>query len=338
MKKLNLLITVAFALPLFGAVRVNEVQMSNDITILDENGEHPDWIELYNDSDVAADLSGWGLSDNSKASKLFKWAFPTNTFVKPNGYLTVFADGRGNDDVCPPEPLPPNGEGLGEDLVAWFTGDQALEAYGDGGHVQQWQDLSGQGNNAYNNSATEATRPAVAAGAVCGHAALCFNATDKTVLNFNRSAFGGMSGMSNLTVLVVAKWNGTCDSGGASGIFGIGHNTFANGQVLMQIMNSPKGKLRTRNGGTAAYATAPSALEKDCWYSLGMGTDSDRELPRISTYVNQHKVASADCAVSSLQLSEASSMTIGLSRTGKLYFDGQIAEFIMFRRQLTEEE
>ena len=336
MKSLSMLIAVAIATPLCvgGAVRINEVQISNDATILDENGEHPDWIELYNDSDSAVDLSGWGLTD--KASKPYKWVFPDNTYIKPNGYLTVFADGLENGDVQMPTPIQP--DAFGDDLVVWFTGDKALESYGDGERVQQLSDLSGYGNNAYNNSATEATRPVVNADCVAGHAALSFNAVDKTVLNLNKNAFSGMSDMSNLTVLVVAKWNGTCDSGGASGIFGIGHNTFANGQVLMQVMNSPKGKLRTRNGGTSAYATAPSALEKDCWYCLGMGTDSDREVPRISTYVNQRKVASVDCEVSSLLLSEASTMTIGLSRTGKLYFDGQIAEFIMFRRQLTEGE
>ena len=334
MKALNLSVAVMIAVPLWGAVRINEVQISNDATILDENGEHPDWVELYNDSNEAVDLSGWGLTD--KASKPYKWVFPDNTYIKANEYLTVFADGRENANETPPVPLQPSE--FGDDLVAWFTGDKALESVDAGSHVQRWEDLSAYQNDAYNNSTTEATRPVVVANAVGEHAALSFNATDKTVLNFSRSTFSGMSGMSNLTVLVVAKWNGTCDAGGASGIFGIGHNTFANGQVLMQIMNSPKGKLRTRNGGTSAYATSPSALEKDCWYGLGMGTDSDREVPRISTYVNQQKVASVDCAVSSLLLSEASSMTIGLSRTGKLYFDGQIAEFIMFRRQLTEEE
>ncbi len=329
---------LALTWSLLGEVRINEVQISNDLTLLDEHGGHPDWIELYNDSNVAVDLSGWGLSDNSKPSKLFKWTFPTNTFIKPNGYLTIFADSTESVDVCLPEPLQPNAGELGDDLVAWFTGDKAVESYGDGVHVQQWLDLSGKGNDAYNNSATEASRPIVATNAINGHAALSFNAADKTVLNLNKDAFSGMSDMSNLTIMVVAKWNGTYDTGGTSGIFGIGHNTFSQGQVAMQVLRSPKGRLRTRNGGTTAYATAPSPLEMNRWYSLGMGTDSNREVPRISTYIDQQKVASADCEVSSLQLSEASSMTLGLSRKGSYYFDGQIAEFIMFRRQLTESE
>ena len=248
MKILIIVIAAILVHPLLGAVRINEVQISNDATILDENGEHPDWVELYNDSDSVVDLAGWGLTD--KASKPYKWVFPENTYIKPKGYLTVFADGRDNNSLRLPAPLQP--DDLGEDLVAWFTGDHALESLEAGSRVQQWADLSCRQNDVYNNSATEATRPVVVANAISGHAALCFNATDKTVLNFNRSAFSGMSDMSNLTVIVVAKWDGTCDSGGVSGIFGIGHNTFANGQVLMQILNSPQGKHRTRNGGTAA--------------------------------------------------------------------------------------
>ena len=334
MKTLNLSMAVMIAVPVWGAVYINEVQISNDITILDENGEHPDWVELYNDSDSAVNLSGWGLSD--KASKPYKWVFPENTYIMANGYLTVFADGRENGSANLPAPMQPNE--LGDDLVAWFTGDQALESVGAGSRVGQWVDLSDWHNNATNISATETTRPIVITNAINGHAALNFSASDKTILNLNKNNFSGMSSMSNFTVLVVAKWNGTCDSGGVSGIFGIGHNTFANAQVLMQILNSPKGRFRTRNGGTTAYSQSPSPLEKDCWYSLGMGTDSDREVPRISTYINQQKVAGVDCEVSSLQLSEASSMTIGRDRTGSRYFDGQIAEIIMFRRQLTETE
>jgi len=36
-----------------------------------------DWIELYNDSDVAVDISGWHLSD--KENKPEKWEIPAGT-------------------------------------------------------------------------------------------------------------------------------------------------------------------------------------------------------------------------------------------------------------------
>ena len=206
MKTLNLSMAVMIAVPVWGAVHINEVQISNDITILDENGEHPDWVELYNDSDSAVNLSGWGLSD--KASKPYKWVFPENTYIMANGYLTVFADGRENGSANLPAPMQPNE--LGDDLVAWFTGDQALESVGAGSRVGQWVDLSDWHNNATNNSATETTRPIVITNAINGHAALNFSASDKTILNLNKNNFSGMSSMSNFTVLVVAKWNGTC--------------------------------------------------------------------------------------------------------------------------------
>ncbi len=50
-----------------------------------------DWIELYNAGDVAADLSGCGLSDN--AARPRKWRFPQGTVIGPGEYLCVSADG-----------------------------------------------------------------------------------------------------------------------------------------------------------------------------------------------------------------------------------------------------
>ena len=49
-----------------------------------------DWIEIYNASAQAVDLTNFGLSDN--ASKPRKWQFPNGAVIEPGGYLTVFAD------------------------------------------------------------------------------------------------------------------------------------------------------------------------------------------------------------------------------------------------------
>jgi hypothetical protein len=56
---------------------INEIQSANSKTIADEDGDHPDWIELYNAGTTAVDLAGYGISDD--ADTPFKWVFPTRT-------------------------------------------------------------------------------------------------------------------------------------------------------------------------------------------------------------------------------------------------------------------
>lgn len=70
---------------------INEVMSSNQTGLIDEDGERQDWIEIYNPSDQAVNLGGFGLSDNR--NNLLKWTFPDVTIL-PNDYLTVFASGK----------------------------------------------------------------------------------------------------------------------------------------------------------------------------------------------------------------------------------------------------
>ncbi len=78
------------------AVTINEIVASNDSTsmIADAAGEYDDWIELYNNTDEAIDLSGAYMSDES--DDLTKWEFPSGTAIPANGYLIVWADDDGN--------------------------------------------------------------------------------------------------------------------------------------------------------------------------------------------------------------------------------------------------
>ncbi len=73
-----------------------EIMQHNDrgvrITeVLASSSKSNDWIELYNGTSEAVDLSGWGLSDN--AGRPRKWQFPAGTTVQPGAYLGVFANG-----------------------------------------------------------------------------------------------------------------------------------------------------------------------------------------------------------------------------------------------------
>lgn len=75
----------------FAQVALNEVMPSNDTTFADEDGEYPDWIELYNNSSNPVNLQGYGLSDNS--SNPLKWVFSAYT-LQPHELLVVFASGK----------------------------------------------------------------------------------------------------------------------------------------------------------------------------------------------------------------------------------------------------
>jgi gliding motility-associated-like protein len=72
-------------------VFINEYSCSNVTGITDAYGEREDWIELYNSSATAVNLTGWYLSD--KATNLTKWMIPSGT-INANGYKMVFCSKR----------------------------------------------------------------------------------------------------------------------------------------------------------------------------------------------------------------------------------------------------
>lgn len=72
-------------------VVINEIAASNDGSFQDEDGDYPDWIELYNDSDQTISLKGFGLSDQKENPQL--WRFPDVT-MEPYSYLLVCASGK----------------------------------------------------------------------------------------------------------------------------------------------------------------------------------------------------------------------------------------------------
>lgn len=73
-------------------VYISEVMASNQDTAIPGTKETCDWIELYNSSSQAVDLSGCGLSDNIGRPR--RWQFPQGTVIQPGSYLVVLCDGR----------------------------------------------------------------------------------------------------------------------------------------------------------------------------------------------------------------------------------------------------
>ena len=68
---------------------INEFMADNETTVIDQDGEYDDWIELYNNGDVALPMSGLYLSDDAAEPDL--WAFP-DTVIGAGEYLIVWAD------------------------------------------------------------------------------------------------------------------------------------------------------------------------------------------------------------------------------------------------------
>ncbi len=79
----------------FSGLLINEVCSSAKKSVKDAAGESPDWIEIYNSSDKAMDISGIGLSDGAK--KKFKFAFPEGTIIPADGYILVYCDDAVNE-------------------------------------------------------------------------------------------------------------------------------------------------------------------------------------------------------------------------------------------------
>ena len=72
-------------------VFICELMAANRTQLQDEDGDWPDWIELYNGSASAVDLTGWALSDDDANQR--KWVFPALT-LQPGEYRLVFASGK----------------------------------------------------------------------------------------------------------------------------------------------------------------------------------------------------------------------------------------------------
>ncbi|MEJ2544007.1 MAG: CotH kinase family protein [Calditrichaceae bacterium] len=70
---------------------LNEIMASNQITLTDEDGDYPDWIELYNTGPESIDLSGYGLSDDTLNTQ--KWIIDSVT-INPSEYLVIFASDK----------------------------------------------------------------------------------------------------------------------------------------------------------------------------------------------------------------------------------------------------
>ncbi|MDB4429430.1 lamin tail domain-containing protein [Akkermansiaceae bacterium] len=76
---------------------ISEFVAKNDESLLDEDGQSSDWIEIWNTSGVSGDLGGWYLTDDPE--NLQKWVLPA-VEVALGERLVVFASGKNRVDVA----------------------------------------------------------------------------------------------------------------------------------------------------------------------------------------------------------------------------------------------
>ena len=95
MKRKTVSIITALLCSLFPATNaelvISEVMARGGNEFADEDGAHPDWIELFNNTSESLDLGNYALTDDEQ--DLLKWKFP-NRPLGPRSYAIVFASGK----------------------------------------------------------------------------------------------------------------------------------------------------------------------------------------------------------------------------------------------------
>ena len=127
-------------------VVLSEVMPQNRMTLGDEDGDFPDWVELYNPGSVSVSLSGYSLSDDLEAPR--KWELP-GLVLEPGQSLVVFCSGKDRRRL--PSRIPAGGwdplEAGG--LVLWLDAQSSQSLVSEGEHLAVWEDRSGKGASAF---------------------------------------------------------------------------------------------------------------------------------------------------------------------------------------------
>lgn len=96
----HLLLSILFLLThqvLTAQIVINEGSNRNYTALPDEDGDFPDWIELYNTSSDTVSLFNYSLSDEPGQPQ--KWTFPAIVML-PNEYKPVFCSGKNRKPIA----------------------------------------------------------------------------------------------------------------------------------------------------------------------------------------------------------------------------------------------
>jgi hypothetical protein len=82
--------------------RINEFLADNENDITDVDGDHSDWIEIYNPNPYAIDLQGYALKNGPTQANANQWSFPAGSGIDASGYRVVFASQKNLTDPANP--------------------------------------------------------------------------------------------------------------------------------------------------------------------------------------------------------------------------------------------
>ena len=156
-------------------VVINEVASSNLNGYTDEDGDYPDWIEIYNKGAAAVDLQGYSITDNASMHDL--WVFPDTT-LNAGQRLIVYASGKNRNCLsCPVSPVDHWETAINEDDT-WQYKNGTTEPPAD------WNDVTftgiwstGEGGFGYGDGDDNTTLPY---GSSSYYYRKTFNVTDKS--------------------------------------------------------------------------------------------------------------------------------------------------------------
>jgi autotransporter-associated beta strand protein len=320
-------LTLAVSLALLawcrGDVVISEFQSSNGTTLLDEDGDPSDWVELYNRGSAAVNLTGWGLSD--RTDDPFKWVFPA-VQIGAGQRMLVWCSGKDRSGSAAlaadsPDDIP--------GLVLWLKAEG--QNYSDGQTAATWTDLSGRGNHGTAPSST--ARPTFETNRINGKPAFQFARSSAQEFRLPvGSSFKGLTNLANHSLFAVAKWSG---SGTPSGIFGAWHTGNAGTDCYLEVGSAGDVSFRT---AAMDRIDAEAASPNDEWSVLSATVAGSQDSPLARLYKNGQMIGSRAQAPGPVPLSGIERMAIGASHATDHHFSGDIAEVLLYDRPLAAME
>ena len=308
--------------PLAAEVVLNEVQSWNETTAVDEDGDASDWIELLNRGPDPVDLAGWGLSD--RVAEPFQWVMP-QLVLQPGERTLVWASGKDRREPAPAPPYDSPDDVPG--LVLWL--DAAREAFSNSDPVAVWSDRSGHGNHAL--APTSAARPTFVTGAVNGLPALRFTRSAGHVLHLPTTGFDGLEHFADITLVVAAKWAG----GTVCGYLGAWGGSGNSGNTHFEIPGAQELRLRV---AAMNDLRKPGAVVAGAWAVLAASMHNAGDTPLARLIKDGVELAAKSQAPGTCLLSNYDTLALGQSDPSGRFFNGDIAEVLLYNRSLAPAE
>ena len=304
-------------------VVINEVQTSNGSTLMDEDGDYSDWVELLNCGPGAVNLAGWGLSD--RASNPMKWVFPSCP-LEAGERRIVFASSKDRTNVLETVLLDSPRDIPG--LVLWLNAED--EVFAPNAKMPVWADRSGYGNHATQTVVN--AQPVFVANAVNGLPAVRFTRSAEQQFLLPVSTFNGMTSLRNVSIFIVCRWNGAT----TSGLFGA-WNPASGSQANSHFEINANGQLRLRIADADSLRT-DGVMTQNAWCQITGLMNSAGDSPLISLFRDGTARGTFSQNPGAAALSGYVAMGIGNanleSNNASRCFDGDMAEVLIFNRAL----